>query len=85
MTTAERLRPIFERVLKGPIADFGPNTSPADIKRWDSVTHVNLIMEIEETFDVEFRMEDLGRLQSVGVICEALDELCSDRAVNDGG
>ena len=84
MATIDRLRPIFERVLQRTIADFGPNTSPKNVKRWDSATHVALILEIEETFEVEFRFENLNELLSVGQIGDAVDDLCAARAMNPG-
>jgi acyl carrier protein len=83
VTTLDRLRPIFERVFNGEIVDFGPHISPDDIKRWDSVTHVTLILEIEETFEIEFRVEDLGGLESVAAIAEAVDQLRATALVRD--
>ncbi len=39
---------------------------------WDSVAHLNLILEIEEIFDVHFSSEEIPTLTSVGRLQEAL-------------
>ena len=79
MTTIERLRPIFESVLEMPIPDFGPDTSPVEIEAWDSIANVTLILEIEKIFDVQFDADELGFLETVGLISDALDKLRASR------
>jgi acyl carrier protein len=76
MTLIEQARPIFEGIL-GPLPDYGRETSPFDVERWDSVAHVNLLLEIETAFDVRFKAEDLGKVQSVGAICDAVEEMAA--------
>jgi acyl carrier protein len=84
MTILEQARPIFEEIL-GPIRDFGPQTSPFDVDRWDSVAHVNLLLEIETMFNVRFNAEDLGKVQSVGAICEAVEQMIGQRQTPGAG
>ena len=37
-----------------------------DIDKWDSLTHINLIVEVEKTFGTKFRNGEIARLQCVG-------------------
>ena len=43
-----------------------------DVPGWDSLNHVNLIMQIEEEFDVKFRNHEVAKLSNVGQLRELL-------------
>ena len=57
------------RVSEGTIAD---NSTMADIPGWDSLTHLNLILEIEREFEVQLSGDDIAEMQSVATIAEIL-------------
>jgi acyl carrier protein len=62
----QRLRNVVEGVL-GPTGrplsdDDGPGTLPT----WDSVAHLNLILAIEDEFDVRFETSEIPDLLSFG-------------------
>ena len=44
-----------------------------DVPGWDSFAHVNLIVAIEEAFDVTFTTTEIGAIKSVGDIIRALE------------
>lgn len=45
-----------------------------DIPDWDSVGHLNLIMEIEKAFDVKIEIEEMFEVESLGDITTILDK-----------
>jgi len=47
-------------------ADISAATTPADIMGWDSFGHINLIVQVEEEFDLSFTNDEIGAIQSVG-------------------
>ena len=47
-------------------------TSDKDLAAWDSLAHVNLMMSLEQTFDLFLEVEDFPRLNSVPAILEYL-------------
>jgi acyl carrier protein len=47
-------------------------TSDRDLVAWDSLAHVNLMMSLEQTFDLFLEVEDFTRLTSVPAIVEYL-------------
>ena len=49
-----------------------PETSPQNTAAWDSVGHLNLILELEEEFQVRFPTEQIPELNSVARLQEAL-------------
>ena len=51
-------------------------TSSDNTAAWDSVGHLNLILEVEETFGVHFSSEEIPTLTSV----ERLQEVLKARA-----
>lgn len=44
----------------------------ADIEGWDSLTHLSLINELEETFDVAFKLDEVTGSTNVGELLTAL-------------
>jgi acyl carrier protein len=44
------------------------NSSSETIDAWDSLAQVNLMMAIEQTFDLELEVEDFMKLNSVSAI-----------------
>ena len=73
MTTIDTLQEIFGKVFEQKFNDFGQETSPAEIEKWDSTAHVGLILEIERQFEIEFTPSELARLTSVGAIRDLVD------------
>jgi acyl carrier protein len=47
-------------------------TSADDIEPWDSLGHLQLIMEIEQRFDVRFHIDQIPNLTSLVAIEDAL-------------
>jgi acyl carrier protein len=43
-------------------------TRQADLPKWDSLAHINLMVALESTFDVMLEVEDFARLTSVPAI-----------------
>jgi acyl carrier protein len=47
-------------------------TCDQDLVTWDSLAHVNLMMSLEQRFDLFLEVEDFSRLTSVSAILEYL-------------
>ena len=45
-------------------------SSDKDLVSWDSLAHVNLMMSLEQTFDLFLEVEDFAKLTSVPAILE---------------
>jgi len=72
MDIYDQLREVIAQTLRTPASSIGPTTRAADVPTWDSLGHVNLMMSLEQTFDVQLDVEDLPRLTSVPAILEYL-------------
>jgi len=72
MALSDRVAAIFEQIFGVNAADFSPNTVPEDVLRWDSLGHMNLVMNLEDTFDIHFEVDEITELSSGRKIMEIL-------------
>lgn len=64
-TTIEIITEIFARLLKKPGLSLVMTDSPDTIAGWDSLTHPEIITEIEETLDIEFDFKELAGIKNI--------------------
>ena len=57
---------VFRRVFDDDAIVLADATTAQDIPGWDSLTHINLIIEIEEGFGLTFTVDDIATLKNVG-------------------
>jgi acyl carrier protein len=69
-----RLHEVVSEVLKQPITNVTDETSQKTVGSWDSLRHIELIMAIEEAFDVIFPPSEVSTMTSVGAIRQLLLE-----------
>jgi len=55
--------------------EIGADAGPRTIEAWDSMRHMNLVIALEEEFDVRFPDEEIEQLISLPLICLSLREL----------
>ena len=63
-----KLKKVISNVLGVSIDAINDNSSPDSIDKWDSLSHLNLVMAIEAEFDVELTPEDSMDMLSVKLI-----------------
>ena len=61
----EKLSNVFRVLFNLPDIELNDNLTAKDISGWDSFNHVNLIINIEEEFNVRFSNSEVGDLQNV--------------------
>ena len=55
----DRIKRVMSTILGVDEALINENTSPSTVKRWDSLKHMNLILAIEEEFEIKLSDEDI--------------------------
>lgn len=70
----ERMTKVFSEVFDEEIS-LTEETTAADVDGWDSLTHITLISEIEDEFDIRFEMKDVTRMKNVGELADKILEL----------
>lgn len=66
MTTLAQLNEVFRRVFDDPSLNVTSDTTAEDVAGWDSLSHVNLIVAVEQTFGIKISKRELLALQNVG-------------------
>jgi len=46
-------------------AEINENSSQKNCDKWDSMRHLNIIIALEETFDVTFEPEEIAEMKSI--------------------
>jgi acyl carrier protein len=66
----EKIRRMAAEVLDVPLDTLTADSSADTVESWDSVQHLNLILEVEQNFGVQADLEHMDQLQSLGAIAE---------------
>lgn len=68
----ERISEICRDVFDDNSLVVTEESSAADVDGWDSLTHLSLINELEETFGVAFTLDDVTASKNLGELLDAL-------------
>ena len=74
MSLFEQVRETIETALRVPPGKITERTRAEDIAAWDSIGQVNLVMAIEQTFNIYLDVEDFPKMSSVPAILAYLKE-----------
>ena len=55
-------------VFDVPVDTISDDASPHDIPAWDSIKHMNLILALEEEFDIQFDEAEIPTLVNFKII-----------------
>ena len=64
--TEKILTEIFRTLFNQPDLELRDDLTAKDVPGWDSLNHVNLIIQIEEELGIRFRNDEVARLADVG-------------------
>ena len=66
------IKKIISAVLEISLEEINEKTSSETIKFWDSLKHMNLIIALEEEFNIEFEDDEIVEMNSYLKICSAI-------------
>lgn len=69
----EKLNEIFFDVFAEDVV-VNDETTTADVEGWDSLTHITLISEVEDAFDIKFSMKDVLGMKNVGEMVDIIEK-----------
>jgi acyl carrier protein len=64
----DRIKSIMSTVFEIPEEQIKDNSSPDTIESWDSLKHMNLIIALEEEFEVEFNDNEIFEMMNYTLI-----------------
>ncbi|MBF0465913.1 MAG: acyl carrier protein [Nitrospirae bacterium] len=70
----ERIKQILASVFGIDPSDINDDSSPENIEEWDSLKHMNMILALEEEFQIRFTNEEVIELISCALIESMIKE-----------
>jgi len=68
----QQIEEVFRKVFDNPKLTISENTSAKDIKMWDSISHIELISELEANFKMRFTFDEVMGFRQVGDIIRTI-------------
>lgn len=67
-----KLTEVFRKVLTNESLILTDELTANDVDRWDSLSHMILIAEIEKTFSIKFKLKDLNKMKNIGTMIDII-------------
>ena len=68
----KKISPIFIKIFKNKKLKIKFNSSAKNIKNWDSLAHINIILNIERMFKITFKVSEIAELKNVGEMVDLI-------------
>lgn len=66
----DRIRAVVSAVLGLSADEINADSSPDTVEQWDSMKHMNMVVALEEEFDIEFTDDEIMEMSNFGQITE---------------
>ena len=63
---------IFAQVFKDPDIEINGDTTSDDIKNWDSLNNMILVVMIEDFYKIRFDLDEVQNLKNVEDLCNCV-------------
>ena len=67
-----KLESIYRDVFDDKTLQITESTNADDIENWDSLTHMHLINEVEQYFNIHFLLDEVMQLKDVGNLVQLI-------------
>jgi acyl carrier protein len=61
---------IFCEVMGDDLVQLKYETTANDVKDWDSLNHIQLVVAVEKHFKIRFNFAELQKFKNVGEMCD---------------
>ena len=79
MMVKEKLQYIFREVFEDDDSILQEDMTAEDIEDWDSLTHIQLIENIEVEFGITFTLQEVTRLNNVGEFIDLTEQKVGEK------
>ncbi|NPD86986.1 acyl carrier protein [Lentimicrobium sp. L6] len=63
---------VFRKIFNNNSLIISNELTANDVEGWDSLTHMLLVSEVENTFSIKFKLKDLNKMKNVGDMVEII-------------
>lgn len=71
----QKIIEIIARILEVDIEEIEMDTAIGDLPEWDSLHHLQIIVELQKEFDIKYLQEDLAELEDVSDLVALTKEM----------
>jgi acyl carrier protein len=71
--TIEQLQEIFRNAFSSDVS-INSETSKDNLPEWDSINHLNLIVELEDQLNFQFTPEEIESIKSVNILLDLIQK-----------
>ncbi len=64
----------FVKVLEHDNFELSETTTAKDVDGWESVTHLLIMNDIEESFNIKFKLMDLMSMENIGDLINTVEK-----------
>lgn len=76
----DELQTVFRTVFEDESLEIEDEMTADDVAKWDSLAHINLIVQVEKAFGVKFRNAEIARLACVGDLRSLVEKHLAKKA-----
>jgi len=73
MSVSDQVRRVAADLFQVPLDRILLESSPETLEQWDSVQHLNLVLAIENEFDLQLEPEQIDNMKSIGQIVSLIE------------
>ena len=78
-STLNEVRQLAADILKRPIDEVPVTATRENVPGWDSMAHLNLVLAVEQHFDVQFLPDEMLQMLTVELVAMLVDEKLAAR------
>lgn len=68
----DQVRAIASDIFSVPADHIDASSSPDSIEKWDSIEQLNLVLAVEEKFNLQLGPEEIERMRNIGAIADLI-------------
>ena len=73
VSTFDEVRAIASDILRVPATRLSADSSPDTVENWDSVQHLNLVLALEEKFNLQLSPEEIEQMKTLGATAQLIE------------
>jgi acyl carrier protein len=74
MSNELKLKEVFKKIFQIEISSINDETSVDTVEKWDSLKHLNLVLALEEAFNITFTEEESVEIMSYPLVKAVLSD-----------
>ena len=74
MSLEDEVIALVADVVKVPVGELNADSGLGTVQNWDSMKHTNLVLALEDAFDIGFDFDELDQIVTIAAITRSLEE-----------